>query len=216
VFICGYGILAGNVNFQGGVIMQMKSGYVWILLLLATTACTPSQEQQVKSENPLFIVQEIEKEYKLEQQEGKPESTLLLAQSQEEEDRQALMLPVDLTPKEKLFWSKSKTGSPTPLEGKIRLTIMMKLEIEKIRQNYERAVAEQEKQHLAQSNEQFHFMNQEGCKSLTPARQASCREYIFKQEQANLKRENKILKTWGEGIVEMSKLMKFEDYDTIP
>lgn len=194
--------------------MRLKTGYVWILLLLATTACATPQEQQGRPENPLFIVQEVEKEYRLEQQEGKPENILLTEQKDEEEARLALAQPIDLTPKEKLFYNDKTANSLTPQERKIRLIIGMKFEIEKIRQDYKRALAEQKKLHRAEITEQVHFENQEMWKSLTPHQQASWFGYIRKQEQANLKRENKILKTWGEGIVEMSQSMKYEDNDT--
>jgi hypothetical protein len=180
--------------------MTQKLSYVWILLVLATTACTTPQEQQGKSASvfPLAVTQRFD-----------------------EENRRALTQPLALTQKEKLFMESFKVrGRPkvpalTPLEQQrlVDLAISLKSVLNGAKQDYKQALAEQEKQSDEWGFGIANLYDQQWFKSMTDDQKMHCGDYIRQQAQANLKQQNEILEAWGDYITSITRFMEVLDSD---
>ena len=162
--------------------MRMKSGYIWVLLLLTTTACTSSLEQQGGSEVPLSMTQRAA-----------------------DEDRLALTRPVALTRQEEQAIEDFKDGklpALTPLEQQrlVHLVIGLKIQVNRAKNNYRQKQDKQEKRWNKQEIDEINLEKQQWWKSLTPDQKVHFHEYMHQQEQANLRLQNEILEAWGGDI----------------
>lgn len=174
--------------------MKMKSGYVWVLLALATIARASPQEQQGKSETesvaPLWITQQIE-----------------------EQNRRNLMRPVALTQVEKQFLeehitTKLKPADPDWQERLIRLMISLKSQVNNTKELYKQALKEEEEQWITPPD--LSFTDQPWWESLTPEQKKYWYAHDTQLKKAMLKQQNKVLKAWGEDIVGITKTMEDE------
>jgi hypothetical protein len=180
--------------------MQMKLGYVWVLLMLAAPMCATSEEQHQlpTSQQEVFKMWES----------GMP---LVDAQRAEEDVRAAVTRPVALTQVEKKLHADGATRleplKPYAQKQLLGAMIEMKLRLNEMKESYKQALAEQKKQWEAND---LSFDRQPGWESLAPKQKDQWHNYEEKLRTAMITQQNEILKTLGGSIADMTWAMEHE------